>query len=262
MNNKRIFIPSLVGGALLVSLMFILFFNGRGAGPGDASTQKVGSLSVVSMLTASPASSVTGTSTVLAVEPVTSTVIYQGTPVVVIDRRYILAGKSPEEIGEFVANKVVPAWLGPQGPVEVRLSRTVTREEVPQLGLGCLSDNSGSEEPPFVLVIVRGDFDLSGVPGRDPLPPGILYHSSALIIDVWAAAPTSIISSFDGSDFQEIINDPTLPEITPQPPRNCPPRTPGSYPHGAVMYGTVFPTAPRPPTPTFVIPSPISTQNP
>ena len=63
MNNKRTLITSLIGGVLLVSLMFILSFNGRSTSSGNAGTQKVGNLNIVSMSTISLVSPVIATST-------------------------------------------------------------------------------------------------------------------------------------------------------------------------------------------------------
>lgn len=260
MRKRGNIVATLVlGTALVASILFIMPFRIANNNSSNANPQAVGKLGAVSMSTAS----ITPVSTRTVVPPVTSTVIYQGTPVEVIDRRHILAGKSPEQVAEYVVREVAPIHLGPHGPTQVRLVRPITREEVPQLGLGCLADTSGIEEPPYMLVILQGNFDLSGMPGTGQRPPDSRYHYAALIIDIWAASATAIRASRDGAHFREILNDPSLPVMTPEPPRSCPTYIPGNYPHGAVVYGTVFPTSPPAPTNTpLAIPSPVQTQGP
>ena len=267
MSKRSNVATTLIAGiALIASVVFLISF-----GKPDRSSAlendvlPLGSLETVppATVTVPPLGTVTIVAPATVVPLITSTVIYQGTPITVVNRRHILAGKSPEEIGQYAVEKVAPSYLGPEGPIQVRLARPVTREEVPNLGLGCLPDNSGYEEPPFVLVILQGSFDLTGIPRPVELPGTTERHYVAVIIDVWAAAPTSIIASADGSRFREILNDPSLPQPAPQNPRNCPPRTPGTYPHGVVLPGIAFPTSlPEPTSTPEVVPPPIPTQSP
>lgn len=266
MRDRGIIVKTIVLASLLLTfILLIVSFPKPDEFSSDAGTQPLGDMNAMPIATVSIVPPIT--STVLSIRTVipaiTSTVMYQGTPIEVVDRRYILAGKSPEEVAGYVVRKVAPSLLGPHGPIQVRLARPITREEMPQLGLGCLPNTSGIEEPPYMLVILEGDFDLSGIPRTDQLPPGTRFRFSALIIDVWAAGATSIRSSADGALFRQILNDPSLPEMTPGPPRSCPTYVPGDYPHGAVVYGTVFPTSPPAPTRTIeVAPPPVPTQNP
>lgn len=258
-KRENIITTLLIGTALVASILFVVLFRTPSNSSTDADTQAVENLGVISM----PTASIIPPSTRIVIPPITSTVIYQGTPVEVVNRRHILEGKSLQQIADYVVREVAPNLLGSHGPMQVRLVRPITREEVPQLGLGCLADISGIEEPPYILVILQGDFDLRGIPRPEPLAPGTGYQYSTLIIDVWAAEATAIRNSRNGAHFRQILNDPSLPEMTPEPPSNCPPHIPGNYPHGAVVYGTVFPTFPPVPTNTIpILPSPVPTQNP
>lgn len=194
----------------------------------------------------------------------TTPTIQATSTVEVINRRYILDGKSLEEIGQFTANYIAPSFLGSTITPTVLLASSVTREEVPQLGLGCLPDNVSSEEPPYVLVVLQGDFNYVGRKSRFSIQgTGNQYHYAAVIVDVWAAAPTVLIGLENGAEFRTALNNHDLPQSTGQFPVNCPPRTPGTLPYGAVLPGVVFPTAPPAPTTTVqttvTVPQPIPT---
>lgn len=176
-----------------------------------------------------------------------------GNPTIeVIDRRYILAGKSPEQIGQYAVEHLVPLDLGSHGPVEVLLARTVARDEVPQLGLGCLVNSIPIEEPPYVLLILRGNFDYVFKRPRNG-PVGVQFNYAAMIIDVWSAEATVLLGSGNGGDFREALNDPSLPEPSTEYPRVCPTPIHSNLPHGAVLPGVMFPTTL--PEPTIVIPT-------
>lgn len=203
--------------------------------------------------------------TVSSMVPMIPTVIVTGT-IQVINRRHILAGEAPEQIAQYAIRNFAPGYLGPQGPVEVVLARPVTREQMPGLGLGCLPENVSSEEPPYVLVILKGDFDMSGVPGRVRLPSNIRFTYALFVIDVWSAGPTVVVGSTKGGEFRTVLNDPSLPPADAKFPTDCPPRVPGNLPHGAVIPGIVFPTSPPAPTPIpeaiLPIPPPVPTEGP
>jgi len=263
MNNKpSVLIPVLIGVVLVSALLLLLTLNGSRTDISDDSPNEVAAYMLTPLATLSVGlppltpTAVTG--------PITYTVVYQGTPVEVINRRYILAGKTVEQIADYSAEKFAPWHLGSQDPVQIRLARSVSRDELPQLGLGCLPSNMGREEPPYVLVILEGNFDLSsGVPTTAASSPDAMYHFASMVVDVWAGEVTSMKASANGALFRTILNDPTLPEATPEPISSCPTAIPGNYPHGAVMSGEVFPTSPPGPTTTLApMPSPVGTITP
>lgn len=250
MNNRRQRSASLmlaVGSVFVVCVALVLSisaYNGDHARPVlGVSTQAMANVSADITETVVPMVTVSITPTIQ-----------------VINRRHILADKSPQEIGQYVVEHLAPSFLGPHGPIEVLLTRPVTREEVPQLGLGCLPDNVSNEEPPYMLVILRGDFDYVGRRERFSLA-GMQYHYASVVVDVWAAVPTALIGSGEGGEFRLALNDPSLPHVPLHFPSNCPPRIPGNLPYGAVLPGVVFPTTPPVPTAqsTMTIPPPVQT---
>ena len=106
----------IVGSTILVCLVLILLaFGVPNGSSSEANKQALGSVPSVPTVTVPVLGTVT-------VEPlITSTVIWQGTLATVVNRRHILAGKSPDEIAQFVVRKVAPNHLGPEGPVRCDL---------------------------------------------------------------------------------------------------------------------------------------------
>lgn len=256
--NRSSIVARILLGVTAICLLLILFARVRSAEPTPSAPRVDEQLATDTNVNAAIVTTPTPGLTAFAVPTEGSTPTIE-----VINRRYILAGASPQKIAEYVIREIAPGYVGPQGPMEIMLARPVTRTEVPQLGLGCLPDNVASEEPPYVLVILRGDFTLSGIPGAEP-SLGALHHYVSLIMDVWAAKPSLIIASKDGGRFRTALGDPSLPEVGSELPSQCPPRTPGTLPHGAVLRGTAFPTSPPLPTPatTPIVPSPVPTTGP
>ena len=200
-----------------------------------------------------------------------------------------LVEASSEDIAGY-AKLFASQQLKAKGDQEVRLVRNVTREQVAELGFGCLPDFSSIEQPPLILVILKGEYDFSsampgGGPGRSEplLPPG---HKSyvAYVFDAWAAFPVLMGSTIDGSNVKKALNDPTLPDppYVSSSPFVCPTQVPASqkkYHYGEEVPGyTDVPPLPRdiqehavptepiaPPTPTEVgapdVPLPIPTAN-
>lgn len=128
-----------------------------------------------------------------------------------------LVNVSAEEIGEY-AKLFASQHLKAKGDQEIRLVRNVTREQVAELGLGCVPDFSSIEQPPLVLVILKGEFDFDNAfPGAISAAPENERESGkksyvAYLFDAWAAFPAAMYESQDGSRFKKALNDPTLPD--------------------------------------------------
>lgn len=156
-------------------------------------------------------------------------------------KRTDLEHASPEVIGE-VAKDHAQTHLRAQGTTSVLLSRPITREQVANLGLGCLAEFASIEEPPLALVILKGDFTFQSMPGggssRGARFPYVVY-----VIDLWSGAPVRLMNSISGGLVRKALNDPSLPfdeESTSQI-LNCPPRRPGVVPYGAEVPGLPVP---------------------
>lgn len=128
-----------------------------------------------------------------------------------------LVNVSAQEVGEY-AKLFASQHLKAKGDQEVRLVRNVTREEVTELGLGCIPDFSSIEHPPLILVILKGEFDFSNaLPGASSKAPETDHNPGkksyvAYIFDAWAAFPAAMYESQDGSRLKKALKDPTLPD--------------------------------------------------
>lgn len=156
-------------------------------------------------------------------------------------KRTDLEHASPASIGELAKNHA-QTFLRAQGTTSVLLSRPITREQVANLGLGCLPDFASIEEPPLALVILKGDFTLEKMPGGR-WSQGTRYPYIVYVIDLWSGGPVHMVSSLSGGLVRKALNDPSLPfdeESTSQP-SACPPRQPGTVPYGAEVPGLPVP---------------------
>lgn len=177
-----------------------------------------------------------------------------------------LIDASPGEVAQFALDFVQATHQVRSGKPQVLLSRAVTGEDIMMLGLGCMPDSATIEEPPLVLVILKGDFSPN-------MPGGGLESATymAFAFDVWAAKPMSTWASRTGVGFRTALNDPTLPEGSAGLPNVCPtPAAPATLhygdtapaptaPKGPELVGISTPTVPPLPTPLLTIPMPVPT---
>ncbi|PZS00588.1 MAG: hypothetical protein DLM69_06295 [Candidatus Chloroheliales bacterium] len=134
-----------------------------------------------------------------------------------------LVNASPEEIGQLAVKFARNHGTIRSGEPQVLLTRPVTLHELTALGLG-EHDVESIEEPPLMLVILKGDFSPFPKPGAgEGFPSGqgttqpdasrIAYV--AYVYDLWRGIPMIIQESKDGGIFKKVLNDPTLPDVPP-----------------------------------------------
>lgn len=146
--------------------------------------------------------------------PVTSTVLTLPLPPPSCKKRCDdhLVGASLEKIGQHV-QRYVQRQLNTHGVApQVRLVRPVTRVDVEALGLGCLGEFGAIEEPPFMLVILKGEFSFESMPGANLAVNDSPVNYVAYVFDLWSAEAVYLTSSKTGATFRKALNDPTLPE--------------------------------------------------
>lgn len=157
-----------------------------------------------------------------------------------------LVGATDPEFAEFVRD-----WasnrLKPKGIPEVLFARQVSYDEIPALGLGCPPNVPTVEQPPLMLAILRGDFDLRGAgPGfgrGNPHAAGAKNYV-VYIFDVWAARPMVTITSETGDIVKKALKDPSLPDLDQPLPAVCATSMPLSQ--RTRHYGEVAPGLPVP----------------
>jgi len=122
-----------------------------------------------------------------------------------------LVNASTEEISKLAINYVEEKWrIAGRVKPEIVLARSITLDELTDLGLGNYSFSS-IEVPPMTLVIIKGEFNFSGQPRRVRLAAVPQINYVALVYDLWSGVPTVEVTSLDGSKFRKALNDPNLP---------------------------------------------------
>jgi hypothetical protein len=126
-----------------------------------------------------------------------------------------LINVSADDVGFRALDYTRHTFIALQEP-RVVLARRVVAAELPSLGFESLAFLT--EEPPLMLVIVRGDFDITrGTLGTSKLDPTNWHwrvSHIAYVYDLLAGMPILTLTSPRGSLFRRALNDPTLPEDT------------------------------------------------
>ncbi|MBD2495183.1 hypothetical protein [Nostoc sp. FACHB-280] len=94
------------------------------------------------------------------------------------------------------------------GTPEAIFNRPIKAAEIPATGFGDFDFKE--EEPPMMLVVVKGNFDLSG--STFPSHPRRSTKYTAYIFDLKAGTPIFAAVGLSGKYFRDALNDPTLPD--------------------------------------------------
>lgn len=119
-----------------------------------------------------------------------------------------LLNATPQEIAQLALEEVNKIYLVPGGSAEVVYSDYITAQDLPKLGFS----TEFVEEPPMVLVIMKGDIDTralqtSGL-GRGKERAEYL----GLVYNLRLGMPFTVVPSAKGGQFRAFLNDPTIPE--------------------------------------------------
>lgn len=161
---------------------------------------------------------------------------------------------SPEQLKTYSLQYAKQHFNPIDASTQVVLEKSVTSEELVNLGLDAV--NPGLiDQPPYVLVVFRGNFDITSNNVQFKYAPADLkkpWKYASVVFDLRSSEPASQIISPDGTIFRKVLNDPSLPELkTPQVDPNSPVvqnadgsrnvPAPAPKPH---YYGEVLPTLP------------------
>jgi hypothetical protein len=96
---------------------------------------------------------------------------------------------------------------------EAVVARPITNEELTGLGLPSGFFLDCIDPPPMMLVILKGDFDISGLsrsikPAQSPARAKYILY----VYDLREGAPTLITASVNGGAFRRALNDPSIPD--------------------------------------------------
>lgn len=130
-----------------------------------------------------------------------------------------LVGASPEQVGQFAQQYIEAQHGTPRDKSQVLIAKSIKPDELPEMELGCPLSFAAQQEPPLMLVIVKGDFKVSG-PGISAVSNQANYM--AYIFDLWSAQPVYLMTSQTGGAFRKALNDASLPVETGALPGICP----------------------------------------
>ncbi|MBW4575999.1 MAG: hypothetical protein KME08_12025 [Aphanothece sp. CMT-3BRIN-NPC111] len=124
-----------------------------------------------------------------------------------------LINASAEEVGQSAIDYTRDQFTILSGTPEVVLTRRMTAAEFSVTGLGQMGFGGG--EPPIMLVVVKGDFDVSNF-GRfrafdsSSSPTQVKYIG--YVFDLRAGMPCLTATGLTGEYFRRALNDPSLPD--------------------------------------------------
>jgi len=169
-----------------------------------------------------------------------------------------LLGKSSPEVGQYVLNDILPALARTlSGTPQALLARPIQRDEAPALIHECIPDLAAIEDPPLMLVILKGDFEDHG-PSLTMTRERV--HYIAVVMDVWAGGPILEVMSKTGGPYREALQDYSLPDDGKDAVPVCPTRQPRTTHYGDIARG-VGPSF-TPPRPTVPYETPLPTRPP
>jgi hypothetical protein len=127
-----------------------------------------------------------------------------------------LVSALPTEIGQAAIDHTLAQFSIMSGSPQVLLTRSITVKDLPSLGLPKI--NFAALEPPLMLVILKGDFDISNLPGGGNIPKSNWHWRVgyiAYVMDLKAGLPTLTMGSPQGGIFRKALNNPNLPDDLP-----------------------------------------------
>jgi len=122
-----------------------------------------------------------------------------------------LAHASPDTLGKAAIEYTNVRFRIVSGTPEVRVSRPVAASELPALGLTSV-DRMLSKSVPLGLVVLKGDFDLTGgFPGYTS-ERNLRIQYIAYVIDLETGLPISWQTARTGGALRLALGDPSLPD--------------------------------------------------
>ncbi len=121
-----------------------------------------------------------------------------------------LTGASQPQVAQFAVEYTQQEFRVLSGSPQVVLTRSVKAGELEGLGLDPVNLAS-IEEPPLMLVIVKGDFGLGTTTASTLDRDRWRFSYISYVFDEWSARSASTVASAKGGVFRKVLNDPSLP---------------------------------------------------
>ena len=116
-------------------------------------------------------------------------------------------------MGQIALDHVRRDFAIRSGTPQVALARSINREGLLALNVAAVPRTT-IEDPPLMLVIIKGDFgasNLFGLWGTSSSDES--YKFVGYVFDLWSGGPTLILASASGGQFSTALNDPSLPIV-------------------------------------------------
>lgn len=123
-----------------------------------------------------------------------------------------IATASPDEIAQLALQSVKESYLSPGGNAEIVYSAFASAQELKSLGVPQYDD-----EPPMVVVIIKGDIDTTVLQKRSQGLGKKKPDYISSVYDLRAGDAITIVPSANGGKFRSILRDPKIKDdpITP-----------------------------------------------
>lgn len=124
--------------------------------------------------------------------------------------RQSLTSALPQEVGQVALNYTSARFKVLSGTPNVVVARKPTINDLSALGFP--TNEYDPEDNPLMLVVLKGDFDVSNIRGRANSKWHRQVEYIAYLFDLRAGVPTLTQTSAKGGILRKLLNNPSLPD--------------------------------------------------
>jgi len=124
--------------------------------------------------------------------------------------RRSLTGALPQDVGQVAVEYTRARFKVNSGTPNVIVARKPTINDLSALGFS--NEEYDPQDNPLMLVVLKGDFDVSNMHRRYNAKRHKQVNYIAYLFDLRAGGPTFIQTSAKGGILRNLLNDPSLPD--------------------------------------------------
>lgn len=124
--------------------------------------------------------------------------------------RRSLTGALPEEVEQVALDYTLARFKVLSGTPNVVVTRRATTNDLSSLGFP--TDRYDSEDNPLMLIVLKGDFDVTNMGRRANSKWHKQVDYIVYLFDLRAGVPTLTQTSAKGGILRNLLNDPSLPD--------------------------------------------------
>ena len=133
-----------------------------------------------------------------------------------------LLNASPEEVGRVALQVTESRFPSLSGQSQLALAAPVTPDDLLAYGLPSEDAKYCTNPASLMLVIVKGDFNMTSLAGPVPLDTSLRAHYVIYVFDLPLGVPITVTYSTNGGILRHALNDPSLPDDPTAPPLDRP----------------------------------------